>query len=342
LEVTLEAVDVANNRSIWRDTIHVAALDKIAMREQIASKVRQGLVPRLGGLSASLEAGTRPRSEEAYDLYLRSIAIPHDVLPNKDAIAMLERAVNIDPSYAPVWDALGLRYYYGGAYGDGGEAMLKRSDWATERALALDPNLISASAWSITKSTDRGDIQHGYAEASALVNRRPSSAMAHFALAYVLRYAGLLNDSAHECDLALALDPGNYEFRSCSGVFVQLGESQRAMDFVHLDAGSEYAAMQTAAILLGQGKLAEARKAIQSASNSPLMGRDLIQNCLEPQRRSQCENAAQKIEAAALAGVDVEPCWLTVSGRKLRCACCEKRFNEIIVPTPPCKPTLCW
>ena len=112
LEVTLEAVDVANNRSVWRDTINVAASDKIAMREQITSRVRQGLVPALGGSSPSGEAGTRPKSEEAYDLFLRSVAMPHDPGPNKEAIKMLERAVGIDPSYAPTWEALGQRYYY--------------------------------------------------------------------------------------------------------------------------------------------------------------------------------------------------------------------------------------
>lgn len=69
LEITLEAVDVAHNRSVWRDSIRVASSDKIGMREQITSRVRQGLVPVLGGLSASGEAGTRPKSEEAYDLY---------------------------------------------------------------------------------------------------------------------------------------------------------------------------------------------------------------------------------------------------------------------------------
>ncbi len=307
LEITLEAVDVANNRSVWRDTINVAASDKIAMREQITSRVRQGLVPVLGGLSASGEAGTRPKSEEAYELYLRSIAIPHDVAPNQDAIAMLERAVAIDPSYAPVWDALGLRYYYSNAYGGGGEPMLKRSDVAMDRALALDPNLISAAAWSITKQTDRGATGHAYAQASDLVKRRPESAMAHFALSYVLRYAGLLEEAARECDSALALDRGNYQYRSCSGVFAQLGQSQRAMEFVRLDAGSEYAAMQTAAILLGQGKLAEARQAIQRASESPLMGRDLIQACIDSPHSSQCSRAAQNIEASAIAGIDVEP-----------------------------------
>ncbi len=306
LEITLEAVDVAKNRSIWRDTIRVAASDKIAMRDQITSRVRQGLIPVLGGLSAA-ESGTRPKSEEAYDLYLRSIAVPHDVAPNKDAIAMLERAVGIDPSYAPVWEALGLRYYFSGAYGDGGEPMLKRSDSAMERALALDSNLVSAAAWLIARQSDRGDTTHAYAQASAMVTRRSGDAMAHFALAYVLRYAGLLDEAAHECDSALALDRGNYQLRSCSGPFVQLGQPQRAMDFVHLDAGSEYAAMQNAAILLGQGKLAEARQAVKSASASPLNGRDLIQSCIDPPHSTKCDQAAQKIEAAALAAGDIEP-----------------------------------
>ncbi len=307
LEVTLEAVDVANNRSVWRETISVAASDKIAMREQITSRVRQGLVPVLGGSSASGEAGTRPKSEEAYDLYLRSIAVPHDVAPTRDAIAMLERAVGIDPTYAPAWEALGMRYYWDSAYGDGGETMLNRSDSAFERALALDPNLISAAGALITNQMDRGNIGRAYAQASALVKRRPESASAHFVLGYVLRYAGLLDDAARECDTALSLDRGNYQFRSCSWVFAQLGEPQRAMEFVRLDAGSEWAARQTAFILLGQGKLAEARQSIQRVSDAPLVGRDLLRVCLDPQQTSQLNRAVQRIEKAALAGVDAEP-----------------------------------
>ena len=43
LQITLEAVDVENNRALWRDTLNVAALDMIAMRGQITEKVRQGL-----------------------------------------------------------------------------------------------------------------------------------------------------------------------------------------------------------------------------------------------------------------------------------------------------------
>ena len=297
LEIVLEAVDVANDRSVWRDTINVASSDKIAMREQITARVQRGLVPVLGGLSASGDAATRPKSEEAYDLYLSSIALPHDVAPNQEAIAMLERAVGIDPSYAPVWEALGLRYYFSGAYGNGGDAMLKRSDTAMEHAMALDPNLMSAVAWMITKQTDRGDTAQTYAKASALVQRRPKDAMAHFALSYVLRYAGLLQEAAQECDTALALDRTNFQLRSCSGVFAQLGQEDRAMEFVRLDAGSEYAAMQTAVVSSGPGKAGGGAASAQGSIGFSVDGPRVAESMPRPlavaivrQRRSHDRN----------------------------------------------------
>jgi TolB-like protein len=80
LQVTLEAIDVENNRILWQDTLNVAAPDMVAMREQITTRVRQGLVPALG-VTSSGESATRPKNEEAYDLYLRSISVPHDALP---------------------------------------------------------------------------------------------------------------------------------------------------------------------------------------------------------------------------------------------------------------------
>ena len=40
--------------------------------------------------------------------------------PNKDAIAMLEQAVALDPNYAPAWEALGRRYYFDAIYSGGG------------------------------------------------------------------------------------------------------------------------------------------------------------------------------------------------------------------------------
>jgi hypothetical protein len=96
LAITLEAVDVGSNRTIWRDQLQVPADDALAMRERVTSTVRQGLVPALGGAYVLGESGTRPNNQQAYDLYLRSLAVSRDATPNKQAIAMLQHVVALD------------------------------------------------------------------------------------------------------------------------------------------------------------------------------------------------------------------------------------------------------
>ncbi len=303
LQVTLEAVDVENNRTVWRDTLNVAALDMIVMHSQITTKVRQGLVPALG-VTSSGESGTRPKNEEAYDLYLRSISVPHDAAPNKEAIATLERSVGVDPSYAPAWSALGTRYYYDATYSTGGEPMFQRSNTALERAVALDPNLITAVGGLIVNRTERGELAKSLSDADALVKRQPESAQAHFALSYVLRYTGMLEESARQCETALALDPGDYGFRSCAWALAPLGRTERAMDFVRLDAGSQWAASATPSILLREGKMEEARESVKRmALDDP--DRKLLEACLEP-RQQELNRIASQRETTVLASPDPE------------------------------------
>ncbi len=210
LQVTLEAIDVDTNQAVWRDTLSVAGQNMIAMREQVLTRIGTGLVPALRPATGTSETGSQPKNEEAYDLFLRSTAVPHDPSPNKEAIKMLERAVGLDPSYAPAWDALGQRYYYDAAYSDGGQAAFDRSNAAFERAKALDPNLISAVLNLSVNWVERGRLEKAYAEVAQLLKRRPENGPAHFALSYVLRYAGLLREAQHECDTALALDPAQW------------------------------------------------------------------------------------------------------------------------------------
>ena len=306
LEITLEAVDVPTNRTVWRDQLQLASADGLAMREQVTSAVRQGLVPALGGSSIANESETRPKSEEAYDLYLRSVAVSHDEAPNKQAIAMLEHVVTLDPTYAPAWSALGTRYYYDAQYGSGGEAMYKRSYSAYERALTLDPNLIEAASQLITTRAERGELVDSYGEALALVNRFPDSSQSHFALSYVLRYAGLLDEATRECDKALALDSSDSRIRSCALPFIWLGQYERAMKFVQVDQGSEWAARVIPNVLLGQGKLSEAREAVNHMPPGAAFGRDLLQACLNPAQGSSLDSAANALDAAIKTQPDPE------------------------------------
>ena len=276
------------------------------MREQITSRVRQGLVPLLGGLSASGEAGTRPRNEEAYDLYLQSVAVPHDPTPNKEGIKMLERAVGIDHSYAPAWEALGVRYYFDSIYGGGGEEMFQRSNAALERALALNPNWVSAAGMLIANRVERGDLSRAYDAAKDIVRRRPQSADAHFSLSYVLRYAGMLNQSAQECNSAQQLDPGNFIFRSCAWSFLAIGKTDRAMDFVHLDPGSEWAAWVTPYVYLAEGSVAEAKEAAKNMGKASTYHRELMVACTQTQKPADMDKIVREAELSVMKERDPE------------------------------------
>jgi TolB-like protein len=310
LVVTLEAVDVVHDRLLWQTSITVPSDDRLSLRKELAERVHHGLVPVITNTaSGALETATRPKNPEAYDLYLRSTAAPHDPAPNRDAITMLERSLGLDPSYAPAWDAIGLRYYYEASYGRGGENVFNRATRAFERAVSLDPNLLLGAAHLARNRVERGDLLAGYREAQDLVARRPNSAQAHFTLSYVLRYAGLLQDAAKECELAIKFDPGDYSLRSCALTFAELGREQRALDFLNLDAGSEWSGNVLPWILLRKGDLAEAREAAGKMKNDEIWFGGLLQACVAPGAAVDMETldaAVQRTMPALLAQRDPE------------------------------------
>ena len=306
LLVTLEAVQISTDKLIWQANLTAKADDMIGMQEQLAAQLRKGLLPQLDAATGFLETSTRPKNQEAYELYLRSTAVPHDAGPNKEAIGMLERAVGMDPTYAPAWEQLGLRYYYDSTYGSGGENVFTKSNAAYERALSLDPNRMLAAGQLITNHVERGELATAYQQASALAARRAESAEAHFALGYVYRYAGMLEKSTKECDAALALDPGNYQFRSCAWAFMELGNTTRAMDYVNLDLGSEWSAYVYPSVLFREGKLQEAREAIKKMPTAPRYHRDLLEACSGMRPASEADRLAQQAVTTQPAEPDPE------------------------------------
>ena len=279
LQVTVQAIDTKSNQVIWQSMVTTASHDLTSLEDKLRSQIRQGLVPRLGGSGNAPAAGTRPKNPQAYDLYLRSTAIAHDPVPNKEGIALLEAALKLDDSYAPAWDALGNRYYYDAQYSNGGDPAYERSNQAFERAMKLDPNLVTAAAALTTNRIQMGELDKA-ADAEALVKRRPDSADAHFTVAYVYRYAGLLEAAAQECDAALARDSGDYGLRSCAFVFLELGKTDKARQYLQLDPDSDFAHNVIPAVLLRDNRLGDAKAAAQQMSRDAPWYGGLLQTCL--------------------------------------------------------------
>jgi len=259
LHVTIEAVDSDKDRIVWHDSFDVPSSNLLVLQVQIAAVTRGGLAKVLGVKEFVTDATPRSTNEEAYELYLKSVDFTYDPLPNKQAIQLLRRVVILDPNYAPAWDTLCHRYYTDARFGGGGPQAMAFSDAAAEKELALNPTSLDALAEMTIHRTERGDLVKAHQIALELLRRRPDDPNLHHVLSYVLRYGGSLDEAGRECELAVLLAT-TVPWGSCSTTFMELGNYNRAMDFLRKDLSSEWSKAHAIEVLLREGKTEQATR----------------------------------------------------------------------------------
>ncbi len=257
LQITMETVDTGENRVLWHETVNVPANDLLQLQEQVAAISTGNLARSLGITQFVNETAPPPSNEQAYELYLRSLALDWDPAPTQKAIELLRQSVLLDAAYAPAWGQLSLRYYSASRFGGGGPAMLQLSDAAAERQMALEPDSPGPVAELTIHRTERGDLVQAHQQALELVRRRPDNPNNHHVLSYVLRYGGSLEEAGRECDTVVLLAT-KVIWGSCSTTFMELGNYSRAMDFVRKDLSSEWSKAHAIEVHLREGKTEEA------------------------------------------------------------------------------------
>jgi DNA-binding winged helix-turn-helix (wHTH) protein/TolB-like protein len=257
LHVTMEAVDTDQDRIVWQDNFDVATNNLLAMQEQIAAISHGKLADALGVPGFATESPPRTTNEQAYELYLKSIALNWDNKTDNQAINLLRRAVLLDPNFAPAWGMLALRYYGAARFGGGGPAMMALSDAAAEKELALNPDSLDPIAEMTIHRTERGDLVKAHQIALELVRRKPDDPNLHHVLSYVLRYGGSLEEAGRECEIAVLLAT-KVVWGSCSTTFMELGNYDRARFFVRKDLSSEWSKAHAIEVLLREGRTADA------------------------------------------------------------------------------------
>src|SRR5882757_3682768 len=312
VEVTLEAVDAADNRVLWRATLRGTTRDLTQVQEQISARVQHGLIPALGANTGSSASTNTSHNAQAYEFYLR--AMSHNDAPNsqgssfssenKTAIQLLQRAVALDPGYASAWAALGHFYYYESGLGDGGEIARSHAKAALQRAVALDPSRIEAASDLINMESEEGDLNQAYDDIVKLLHQRPDSGAVHLVHAYVLWYAGLLGEAESECEKTRSLDAGTQDLASCGHVFIALGKYDRAREYFHLVSGTEYEKSGQIEILLREGKEEEALKILKTLPATDVYVRRLLEPCLRHQSPPKGGVGAQQARSIVMAGHD--------------------------------------
>src|SRR2546428_692086 len=160
---------------------------------------------------------TPPTSNlEAYDLFLRGkIRVRHETRADDSiAIALLQRAVALDPSFAVAHAWLARAYTLRVAqFEPRDSAALEGAFLATEKAFQLNPDLAEAHfaranvLWGATKQFAH---ERAIQEDRRAVELSPNLDAAHHHLGLVYTHIGLLDKALEELRKTLAIDPGDW------------------------------------------------------------------------------------------------------------------------------------
>ncbi len=254
VRLTVELVDVLEDAVEWREPINVPYESTFQLQDIVSQKVIDGL--RLQFSSEEIERSRTdvPHDPLAYELYLRGISQPSSMEGRSLAIQLLEQSIDLDSLYAPAWDALGLSVRRSEVFGAATGHPVKRADYFFDRALALNPQLLSALGNKVILDTDLGDLDDAFVSARRITEINPNGALGHFALGYVYRYAGLLDLSVKEMTTAIAIDPTNRLLRSAAPTYYYAGLWDEVLRAADIDRGSSYglAWKTTALVQLGR------------------------------------------------------------------------------------------
>jgi tetratricopeptide (TPR) repeat protein len=144
-------------------------------------------------------------SAKGFDLYLRGMQLRMETSSWRQARALFDRCVALDPTFAPAWAELGRLDRVIGKYED--QALQVRAEAALQRALELDSDNGAAHHYYAQLEIDLGRVEAALTRLLERVRQRRAEPQVYAALVQACRYAGLLAESVAAHRQAGRLDP---------------------------------------------------------------------------------------------------------------------------------------
>jgi TolB-like protein/class 3 adenylate cyclase len=235
VRVNVQLIKAANDSHLWADTFDRKLTDIFSVESEVAKAIADQLRAKLTGQEEQVIAAKPTDNPKAYDAYLRGLAFearyyfsgfPTDL--EKKAISSFERAVQLDPNFAPAWARLSRAnadlYYF--------QIPPNPATWrdaakrALENAQKLEPNspetLLALGYYQFWVLPGPNIVLGDYRAAKGTFRRvgkmLPNSSEVPNALALIARREGHWEESIAYFEQALALDPRNLEVLNGAGM----------------------------------------------------------------------------------------------------------------------------
>ena len=304
VRVTAQLVRTSDGGHVWSETFERDLRDVFAVQDDVARAVvaalRVALLP--GRAAPGPPRGTTP---EAYDAYLEGLHLARATqIP--EAVAALERAVAIDPGYAPAWALLSQEMFWQVALRDATGAMptLERAEAAADKAVALAPESADGYlARGLLRSSMRFDWAGAKADFERALALAPGNALVQRRYGVLLSDLGRLAEGIPYLETAVRLDPLDVgSWNALGSEYVDLDrreDARRALDRCLAIGPTNVLALQNLGdLLLYEGKPEEAAAVYERITSEPYRLQGRVMTLHAQGREAEARAALHTLEQA--------------------------------------------
>jgi TolB-like protein/Tfp pilus assembly protein PilF len=210
VQMTVQLIRADPERQLWGDSYDRELSDVFSMYGDVARDVATEIRVKVTPEERALLARQRPVDPEAYEAYLRGMALGRKWGRSdfENARKFLELAIEKDPRFAPAYAELALAYSHAGIVYFKGPEILPQARDAVMKALELDETLAEAQmALGLFRYVFEWDWSGADEAFQRALELNPKSAIAHNEYGQYLAYMGRFEEAVAECRQALYLSP---------------------------------------------------------------------------------------------------------------------------------------
>ena len=210
--ITAQLVDALSGRLLWSDSYAGELKDVFTLRNEITQSVAGKLAIKLIDIERRRAFKKPTENLDAYDYLLRGRErfARNTRSGNDEAKTLFERAINLDPTYASAYVALGLTRIKAVGYGwtEFPDEALKQAESLAQKAIELDDGNAEAHALLGRVYTIRGQFDVAISEEERAIALNPNDAGSYAARGAVLVYSGHPKEAIESFAIAMRLNPG--------------------------------------------------------------------------------------------------------------------------------------
>jgi adenylate cyclase len=239
LRITGQLIEAATGRHVWADRFDGDLTDIFDLQDRITESVVGAIEPTVRRAEIDRSRGKRPEDLDAYDLYLRAVALMYEIQPEGRvaALSFVEKALDIDPGYAEAhgvaaWLYFARSLWEGGLPAPYRDAMLRHAR-AVQELRTEDASTVSHAAIALALAT------RDYAAGQELIDRaialNPNSVHAYGHGSVINTWAGEYRKAVALAERALRLSPFDplsvMPLAGKAGALMMLGDYESSLTY---------------------------------------------------------------------------------------------------------------